>query len=66
MTYTISDKVHVDLRVDGKTISEDFGPGDVELPPAVAELLLAQGLATETSAKTSKTKSTPATETSEG
>lgn len=60
MAYTLNDKVHVDLRVDGNTISEDFGPGDVELPEAVAVLLVGQGLAT--ASKTKSTKSTTITE----
>lgn len=44
MKYTMSEAVHVDLRVDGEDYSGDYGPGDVDLPGPVAELLAAQGL----------------------
>lgn len=42
---TIKEQVHVDLRIDGITISEDFAPGDVEVLEPVADLLVSQGLA---------------------
>lgn len=57
-THTLSEKVHVDIRVNGETISTDFGPGDVVLTPAVAELLVAQGVATPV-VKASKKTSAP-------
>ena len=43
--YTITESVHIDIRVDGATISGDYEPGVVELHPAVAEVLVAQGIA---------------------
>ena len=43
--YTIKEPVHIDVRVDGATIAEDYKPGVVELHPAVAEVLVAQGIA---------------------
>lgn len=46
--YTIKEAVHIDVRVDGATISADYDPGVVELHPAVAEVLTAQGLASLT------------------
>lgn len=47
-TYTLTDAVHIDIRVDNQDISGDFGPGDVALPDAIAEILVAQGHATPT------------------
>ena len=44
--YTITEDVHVDIRVDGETIALDLPAGDHDLHPAVAELLTAQGVAT--------------------
>lgn len=62
MTYTVSEKVHVDMRVNGEDISGDFGPGDVELVQPIADLLLASGLATEVSASKKAVKPTPTDE----
>lgn len=62
-TYTLPERVRVDLRADGVDLSGEFGPGDVELAPAVAELLTAQGLATPAKAKAPKTPRTPDTNT---
>lgn len=44
--HLITEAVHVDLRVDGQTISADYEPGEVELHPEVAALLSAHGIAT--------------------
>lgn len=41
----ITEQVHVDIRVDGETISEDFTAGVVEVIQPVADLLVAQGIA---------------------
>lgn len=54
MTYTVAQKVHVDLRVNDDDLSGDYGPGDVRLPHAVAELLVAQGLAVKSPKHTKK------------
>lgn len=62
-THTLTEKVHVDIRVDGETISTDFGPGDVTLPPAVAELLIAQGIAAPITKASKKTSAPAAAET---
>lgn len=63
MSYNLPEAVHVDMRVDGETISKDFGPGVVDLPQPVADLLVSQGLATQS---TSKSKAGKAAETTEG
>lgn len=54
MAHTLTVAVHVDLRVNGEDLSGDYGPGDVNLPEPVAALLTAQGLATPSKGKTSK------------
>ena len=59
MTYTLAEAVHVDIRIDNETIEGDFGPGDVELPAPIAELLVNQGLAVPTPEKASKKSATP-------
>ena len=46
MSHTIKGTVHVDMRAGGIDHSGTYGPGDVDLPGPVAELLEAQGLAT--------------------
>lgn len=63
MRYQLAEKVHVDMRVDGQAIDGDFGPGDsVELPEAVAALLIAQGHAAPAKAAPKQGKAaTPAT-----
>jgi hypothetical protein len=65
MTYSVKQHVKIDLRANGVEHILDLKPGDHELDPAVAELLVAQGIATPKAAKTSKTDPTPAIETSE-
>ena len=55
---TIIEPVTIDIRIDGETIAQEFTPGDIDVPAEVAELLIAQGLATPKSGKT--TKNTPA------
>lgn len=54
MSHKIEGTVQVDLRADGIDHSGTYGPGDVELPEPVAELLVAQGLATPSKGKPSK------------
>lgn len=61
MNYTIAEQVHIDIRIDGKTISADYSPGDVELPIEIGELLISQGLATPAAAPAKKSKSTEPT-----
>lgn len=69
MAYTLSSKVRIDLRADGKDLSGEYGPGDVDLPRPVAELLIAQGFAVETTASKKAAKpaqvETPTAETPE-
>lgn len=62
MSIQASTKVHVDLRVDGKDYTGSYGPGD-QLPAAVADLLIAQGLAAETSDKKKATDQAAKTDT---
>lgn len=64
MSHTLKEAVHVTMTVDGADFSVDYAAGDVDLPQPIADLLVAQGLATVTKAKSSKT--TTATETTEG
>lgn len=56
---TIIDAVHVDIRIDGETHELDLAAGDIVVADAVADLLIAQGLATSATAKGSK-KTSPA------
>lgn len=56
MSYTMKDAVHVDLRVGETDYSGDFGPGDVDLPGPVADLLVAQGFASLTTSKSKASK----------
>lgn len=51
MTFTIKEQVHVDIRIDGVTIEEDFAPGDHDLPDAIADLLVSQGIAAPSTKK---------------
>lgn len=63
MAYTISEAVHVSTTVDGESVELDFTPGDIDLPEAVADLLVAQGIATPVAAKkAAKSISTESTE----
>lgn len=59
MTITITEAVHVDIRIDGETISTDYKPGTADVPLEIAELLIAQGFATEGSVAKSKSDTTP-------
>lgn len=61
MAHTLTDAVHVTMTIEGEDVGGDFGPGTVELPPFIAELLVAQGFATEATGKASKTKTTDPT-----
>jgi len=61
MNYTITEQVHVDIRIDGQTISADYTPGDIEIPIEIGDLLIAQGLATLAPATGKKSKSTEPT-----
>lgn len=63
MSHTMKDAVHVDLRVGTFDYSGEYGPGDVDLPGPVADLLVAQGFATPNVAKAKVSKaSTTSTE----
>lgn len=53
-TISITEQVHVDIRIDGVTISNDFAPGITEVEQPVADLLIAQGLATVAVAEQAK------------
>lgn len=59
MAYQLSEKVVVDLRADGQDLSGEYGPGEVDLPRPVAELLIAQKLATEVVASKKAVKAAP-------
>lgn len=48
MTHTLKQAVTVDLRVDGETYADTYGPGNVDLPEPVAELLESLGVAEPT------------------
>lgn len=61
MAYKLTSKVRVDLRANGEDLSGEYGPGEVELPRPVAELLLAQGFATEAVASKKAVKPEPET-----
>lgn len=58
MTYTIKEHVKVDLRANGVDYSLDLKAGEHDLEPAVAELLIAQGLVTA-KVKNAKPGTTP-------
>lgn len=58
-TYTLTEAVSINMRIDNQDLVETYGPGDVTLPAAVADLLVAQGLATPT-AKGGKKVADPA------
>jgi len=40
----LTEAVHVDLRVNGEDFTGTYGPGEVELPEPVAQVLAEQGL----------------------
>jgi len=43
----LSEAVHVDLRVNGEDFTGTYGPGEVELPEPVAQVLAEHGLLAE-------------------
>lgn len=59
MAYSLTDTVHVSLRADGADLSGTYGPGEVDLPRPVAELLIAQGFASEVVASKKAVKAAP-------
>jgi hypothetical protein len=63
MKYTIAENVDIDIRIDGKNETISLTAGDHELHPAIAEVLVEQGLAKPAGTKASKT--TPAPESTE-
>lgn len=64
MAYTISEAVHVTFTVDGETVELDITAGDSDLSESVADLLVAQGIATPAAAKKAA-KSTSTVESTE-
>lgn len=55
--YTITEACHVSIVLDGQAVDIDVEAGEVDLDQPVADLLVAQGLATATNAaKTSTSK----------
>lgn len=59
ITITLIEQVHIDVRLDGKTIEQDLTAGDHSVPLAIAELLIAQGFATVTTAGGKKKTTEP-------
>jgi len=55
MAYTITETASVTMTVAGETVTIDLEPGDHDLAPEVADLLIAQGIATPAT-KTPKRK----------
>lgn len=60
--YTITEACHVSIVLEGKSVEFDFEAGDTELDQPVAELLIAQGLATDVTAAKTSTRKTSAAE----
>lgn len=61
MAYTIKEAIHVSIVLDGEAVELDYKAGDTDLPQAVADHLVANGFATETStAKKAAKNPTPA------
>lgn len=59
MAHTISEPLHLTMTgPDGAAVELDLAAGDVELAPEIAEVLVAQGLATPTKPKATKAAST--------
>ena len=61
---TLSEAVHVSITIEGNAVELDLTVGDNDVEQNVADLLIGQGLAVESSSKTStkKTSSTPIVE----
>lgn len=51
---TLSEAVHVSISLDGKAVELDLAVGENEVHSSVAEVLVAQGLVSDSSSKTSK------------
>jgi hypothetical protein len=56
--YTIAEACHVSIVLDGEVLDLDLTAGDVELAQPVADLLIAQGLASEATKSSKKTSVT--------
>jgi hypothetical protein len=54
MKHTITEAVTVDIRLEGEDKTFTFEPGDHELNPAVALILVEQGIAKPAGTKASK------------
>ena len=50
----LNEPVHVSITVEGEAIELDLITGDNDVEQVVADLLIAQGIATETSGKNTK------------
>lgn len=59
MKYTIAQNVEIDIRIDGKDETLSLAAGDHTLHPAVAEVLVEQGLATPAGTKAAKKTTDP-------
>lgn len=51
---TLKEAAHVDIRIDGENIALDLTTGENDVPDPVAAILIAQGFATEATAKAGK------------
>lgn len=59
MAHKISEALHLTMTdASGAAVELDLAPGDVDLAPEVADLLVAQGLATPSTTKAAKATST--------
>lgn len=59
MKHTISQTVTIDIRLDGEDHSLTFEAGDHQLHPAVAAILVEQGIAKPAGGKATKTTTEP-------
>lgn len=58
---TIAEPVHVAIVIDGEAVNLDLVAGDINVDQNVADILIAQGLATESTGKSSSGKKPSAT-----
>lgn len=59
MKHTITETVTIDIRLDGQDKTITFEAGDHELHPAIAAVLVDQGIAKPATGKASKTTPEP-------
>lgn len=55
---TLKEPAHVDIRIDGENLALDLTTGENDVPEPVAAILIAQGFATEATAKAGKNTTT--------